>query len=182
MKYKIDQNTNCIHIFSCTRLPESNPCTALAGRAMDNSSPQTLPISVNEAFVALGLLQRQLNAPQACLEMYEHLICLVTNEPCDNTTNLPVLLCNETCQAYTKLIASGICSSLSEAIRTSLQVDFDPDVQVIIQSLNSFNCSVAETYFHSEKCSTQNTCTNLFSPRIQGVTCSNYSFCVSYNN
>ena len=155
-------------------------CSNLPGRKSNFVGPQNLPNesrlnnqSLQLGQFALDFVQLETATERICYEYHLHLLCLVGKPPCDNSTQTPLLLCPETCQAYNNLILSGLCDHFINRIRESLnRVDENfPEFSRFMEYLDDFNCFDPATYFQSEGEDCENTttsCTNIFSPKNQG--------------
>ena len=157
-------------------------CSDLLGRESGYIGPQHLPQdsqlsedSLRIGHVALNFIVQQTQAPEVCYEYSIHLLCLVGEPPCNNSTQTSLLLCPATCHAYDKLIKSGFCDGFIAVVRDTLQSSANVDYPEFIrfaEYFNNFNCSNTTTYFQSERdeeCrNLTSSCTNLFSPENQG--------------
>ena len=166
------------HTHSCEPTPdEYSTCQALVGRGSTHYYPQFLPgldgvfegFSVNVAIVVLR--QFRPPPPEECIEFARHLMCLVAAPPCEADTGLPLVLCNETCEAYGRLLSVGYCQSLDEHIRSAQRTSLLSDFGVLADKYFEFNCSNVSTYiFDSNKTEfATSSCSQLFSPQTTGT-------------
>ena len=101
-----------------------------------------------------------------CYKFAVHLLCLVAAPPCNPNTSALLPLCPETCQAYDKLISSGLCDRfLSDLFERSSEESTRVMLSYI---LRSFNCSypdnTADIFGNS-----LSLCTSLFSSETEGM-------------
>ena len=131
---------------------------------------------LNDEHLQVGIVTLSILAEQkptlspACVEFTSHLLCLGVSPPCDQTTNTSMLLCPETCRVHAKLITSHICDEYFENVREVLLNSQFSQYQGIVVYFDGFNCTDPTTYmyFQDEEC-TNSSCTNLFSPDVQGT-------------
>ena len=120
-------------------------------------------------FILQNVLAKESQSPPACLELFLHMLCLVAKPPCNGTTNLPLLLCPQTCNVYEKLIFSGLCDDLVARIIRTLEAT---EYTWYNGYLTAFNCSDPAPYFQNaplEVCENSSSCTNLFNPETEGI-------------
>ena len=161
-------------------IPHSNDCRELSGRGTTHSSSQLLsfeiPVtenSIENGFLALDILGSQTNAPQACVQSFQYIICLLASPPCDMSTYLPMLLCEETCLAYDRLISHDVCNEMINGVRDTIQEHHErnPEFLDLLHYYEAFNCSNPATYGYNSTSFTECSnisCTNIFSPEVQG--------------
>ena len=175
--FSLSTSAFVISLNSCTLLPQSSSCRGVLGRGSEYESPSQLPqeaaviidTDLDSGFFILKLLAQETKSPPACLELILHMLCLVARPPCNETTNLPMLLCPQTCLAYEKLISTGFCDDLVARIIRTLEMT--PFIW-LIEYLATFNCPDPASYFQNEptvECGNSSSCTNLFSPEVEGI-------------
>ena len=98
--------------------------------------------------LVLDLLATQTNSLRACVEMFQFIICLLAFPPCDMSTHSPMLLCEETCFAYDKLISHGVCTEMISAVEESAMItkESEPEFLELLYLFEAFNCSNPATY------------------------------------
>ena len=173
-----------LHANSCTLLPQSSNCRNLLGRGSGYASPLQLPpeamitdSTLKTGFYVLNYLTQQTQSHPACLELILHMLCLVAKPPCNETTNLPMLLCPQTCLTYEKLISTGGCDNMVAAVIDTLLIGISSEYIWLKDYLIAFNCSDPASYFQNvstEECGNSSSCTNLFSPETEGIACCIY--------
>ena len=175
--FSLSTSAFVISLNSCTLLPQSSHCRGVLGRGSEYESPPQLPpeaaviinMNLGSGFFILNVLAQETQSPPACLELVLHMFCLVAKPPCNETTNLPMLLCPQTCHAYEKLISTGFCDNLVARIIKALEMT--PHA-LLIEFVATFNCSDPASYFQNEataECGNASSCTNLFSPEVEGI-------------
>ena len=162
---------------SCMQPQQANVCSGLGGRESNYIKSPNLPSDVQDVVfnielgdIILQLLLNQTESPSACYEFVIHQLCLIAEPPCNPNTSAPLLLCPETCDAYDKLISSGVCSYYANKIISVLEESPVDSLMALTDRFRVFNCSDPATYFQNstaEICK-NSSCTNLFSPDTQG--------------
>ena len=138
--------------------------------------PQLLPedAELSGNSVRLGFLFVQSANPPAdpdCASAIYHIMCLAARPPCDNSTDLLLPICPDSCLAYNRIIEEGKCASLFEygqtLISSSQGIDILPVLLDLLLSIDCFNLS--SYYFYNETYVGQNNqCTDLFSVEDKG--------------
>ena len=175
--FSLSTSAFVISLNSCTLLPQSSHCRGVLGRGSEYESPSQLPqeaavyldLNLGSGFYILNVFAQETQSPPACLDLILHMFCLLAKPPCNESTNLPMLLCPQTCLAYKKLISTGLCDDL--VARIINQLEMTPLIY-LIDYLATFNCSDPASYFQNEateKCGNASSCTNLFSPEVEGI-------------
>lgn len=167
------------YIFSCTLQPFSI-CSNLLGRASDHVAPPNHPfddvfdLRVNgQNDLLLRLITEQTQSSMICYEMAIHLVCLIAAPPCNPNTSVLLPLCPETCQAYNKLISSGLCEGFIIDFIEYLEGSSVESTREISPYVMSFNCSDPSTYFQNNTAiifgNSLSPCTSIFSPETQSM-------------
>ncbi len=111
----------------------------------------------------------QADKPEVCIEVIQRLSCLLTSPPCDRESDLPLKICEDSCEAYDTLISSATCNSTKEAVIKDLGnvSSFSAVKQLFLQD---FNCSDTSTYFlGTETEFSSDSCTELFPDNLKGL-------------
>ena len=175
--FSLSTSAFVISLNSCTLLPQSSHCRRVLGRGSEYESPPQLPqeaavildMNLGSGFFTVNVLAQETQSPSACVELVLHMLCLLAKPPCNESTNLPMLLCPQTCLAYEKLISTGFCNNLVARIIKALEMT--PFIW-LREYLATFNCSDPASYFQNEPtadCGNSSSCTNLFSPEVEGI-------------
>ena len=113
------------------------------------------------------ILAQESQSPPACLELILHIICLIARPPCNETTDLLLPLCPQTCNAYEKLLFTGLCDDFLASIINLLEPNSWYSRYLIV-----INCSDPAPLIQnapSEGCESSSSCTNLFNPETEGI-------------
>ena len=154
----------------CTEIPEGHPCRSLLGRPIF-TYPQILPrnteIDAEELRVSFSLLNTLEPAPRdECREFAKYVSCQVAVPPCDEESDLPLQLCEDSCRASTYLDSTGDCDELNQRLKEV--VTGTTSLEFVFNLYSNFNCSNSSTYFFGEEEFASEKCTNLFDPMVQG--------------
>ncbi len=96
-----------------------------------------------------------------CAGVIHRLSCLLTSPPCDRESDLPLKICEDSCEAYDTLMSSTTCNSTREAVSNTEGVSAFSAVQDLY--LHEFNCSNMSTYFLGNETEfSSDNCTELF--------------------
>lgn len=143
------------------------------GRGTNSSYPQILRVKaleINDVIIeALEIFQTFEKLSDQCIESFIYITCIAGAPPCDSETGLPVLICEDQCDLFNKVIDSNICHELDDSIQSFLTSTLSDTLQGVVDVYYNFNCSDPATYFFANVTeSDPNVCTSLYSPDIKG--------------
>ena len=164
-----------ISLHSCSLLPPSSVCHSVLGRGSEYASPPLIPPEVavitdtdlDHGFLVLMILAQETQSPPACPELFLHIFCLIARPPCNETTDLLLPLCPQTCNAFEKLFFTGICDNFLASIISLLESNSWYNRYLTVN-----NCSdLAPSIYNAplEGCESSSSCTNLFNPETEGI-------------
>ena len=103
------------------------------------------------------------------MEALEFVSCLITSMPCNSENNLPLRICDRSCQAFNRLMAntSTVCNDFNQEIQNfSTFARFHSLKQVY----RDFDCNDTSTYFFGDSRTQFDDmkCTSIFSMQHEG--------------
>ena len=140
-------------LYSCKPINrEYELCGALDGRGSTHFFPQYLPkinndiegFNINIGFVVFDSFEPP--PPCECIEAARHIACIVAATPCHPQTGQPLLICNESCEAYNKLLDVEFCRGLNDNIHAIKSASTYPDLIALVDIYFEFVCDNASTY------------------------------------
>ena len=145
-------------------------CRDLAGRNTMYAYPP-IAITVSDLFIeTIVSVLEEAEVSDECIDLYVHLSCLA-EPPCNPQTNLPVLICEESCKIFQQIRTEGFCKQVDEVV---LRFSTGSSASMIESYLN-LDCTNSSTYFLEKITQPDPTiCTNLFAPEVRGK-CKNWS-------
>ena len=106
--------------------------------------------------------------PAVCYEAVISVSCLLTSTPCNSENNRTLRICDRSCQAFNRLMASTLCNDFNQQVLNLSTLDsFTPLQQVY----RDFDCNDTSTYFFGDINRTQfddTKCTSIFSMEHEG--------------
>ena len=151
---------------------------SLTGRESTYTNPQFLPDIGNTVFeghsVDIGFIvldQFDPPPPPECITVARHILCFAAVPPCDPQSGLPMLICNESCEAYKRLLSVDFCQVLDDHIRTIQKASTVRAIRVLPDRYFEFECDDSSTYIFNPMITefSCDTCLQVFEPNIQGM-------------
>ena len=105
-------------------------------------------------------LQRE-EVSNVSIDFMVHLMCL-SGYPCNPETDLPLFFCEESCRIFQQFTAAGLQQDLVDSIHT-FSMTMGNEMFMVDDIIMDFNCT--DLVFPEYD---PDTCTNLFSPEVQG--------------
>ena len=139
-------------------------CRDLAGRNTMYAYPPIVD-SVNDLLVGTIIrILEEAEVSDECINLYVHLSCLA-EPPCNPQTNLPVLICEESCKIFQQIRTEGFCEQVYDVV----QIFSTESNAQMIESLLNFDCNNSTNYFHESITEPDPTiCTDMFAPEFRG--------------
>ncbi len=162
--------------YRCVPIQEQHPCLSVSARNSLFEYPQRLPggvsIPIESVQTSFSFLKVTTISTPDCETAFRHVICLASNPPCSNTTDLLLPVCEDSCSAFTRLSEQGNCDSV---IRSTEQLLVSPDLveefQIFFTLISEFDCRNASTYYFVDGLNSlldSQRCTGMFSPQETG--------------
>lgn len=152
----------------CRLVPSfQSECRTLSGRGTNHSYPFDELGLDNPAIQAIYFVSSREDVPEACVDTLVHLACLGAARPCSQRTNLPVFVCEDSCQLYQQLRAAGLCQEIDEQLGNLALITASDRFIQIFDAFKRFDCTDPSTYFF-ENITVEgdpDSCSSLFSPQ-----------------
>ena len=154
--------------------PLDSPCRDLPGTTSPFSQPQFIPavggvieIDVTEMQLLFTILQGSPDPPE-CVESLRYAFCLAVQPQCEESTGLPLNVCQESCEVYMWLLSSGQCEPLLQYLQFFATGSPIATISELVKLYTDFNCTNRSTYYYGELDPAEGVCANLFDPQTQG--------------
>ena len=166
-----------LHVFCfsrCTQLPRKHPCRLLQSRGSNFTLPQLHSLDevisdLNAENSVVLLTSLRAEYPEECIDLFEHILCIIVAPPCDPMANgLPMLFCEQYCVEYTMLKEEGVCNSTIDFLHDSaIKTQRNNFIQAV-SILQKFDCNNVATYHFLKSDDYAQTCTALISQDLGG--------------
>ncbi len=154
----------------CTPLSDRHRCYSLPARNTFSRFPNELPggTSISSSSVETSFAFLQVGPPDPnCEAAFMHIICLASQPPCSNTTDLLLPVCPDSCLAFVRLLELGKCDLIIESSEQFLMSSTLEILQFLFVLLNEFDCRNASTYYFVDEVNfllDSERCTDLMTP------------------